>query len=461
MSDTSNQRLPLSAIVFRTVVCLAFVGAGLGIVGALVATKPDAGRNATKAPPPRVAVLELAPIEIERFVRGYGTARAVESADVPARVGAVVVALGANYAVGRPVAKDEILVELDASDFRQQVEIAREAIRAIEAQVAVIETQARAARETAELVGREREIAARDLERVENAAREGAAQAREVDLARAALIGATRAAVAAEDAVASIAPRLQALAAQRAVEESRLKLAESSAERCLIRAPIAGSLQLAELEVGESVVPGQTIARVVDRTRIEVPLRIPASARALAPVGAHAEVVVRADGRRFDGEIVRVAPEDDAATRTATVFIEFAQDAAREGARDLAPTLLAPGAFVEARISAGRPELRTLVPRRAIRDDFILVVESGRVHQHRVSVDYAHSDPVPSTGIADTDWAVLTAPLGPGTLVVLDGSRSLAEGQEISPVKPGEAAAAGGTPAPGPAADAPRAGDGA
>lgn len=464
MSDTSNQRLPLSAIVFRTVVCLAFVGAGLGVVGALVATKPDAGRNATKAPPPRVAVLELAPIEIERFVRGYGTARAVESADVPARVGAVVVGLGANYAVGRPVAKDEVLVELDASDFRQQVEIAREAIRAIEAQVAVIETQARAARETAELVGREREIAARDLERVENAAREGAAQAREVDLARAALIGATRAAVAAEDAVASIAPRLQALAAQRAVEESRLKLAESSAERCLIRAPIAGSLQLAELEVGESVIPGQTIARVVDRTRIEVPLRIPASARPLAPVGARAEVVVRADGRRFDGEIVRVAPEDDAVTRTATVFVEFMQDAARAGASDPAlpaPTLLAPGAFVEARISAGRPELRTLVPRRAIRDDFILVVEGGRVHQHRVSVDYAHSDPVPSTGIADTDWAVLTEPIGSGTLVVLDGSRSLAEGQEISPVKPGEAAAAGGTPASGPAAAAPRAGDGA
>jgi RND family efflux transporter MFP subunit len=461
MSDTSNQRLPLSAIVFRTVVCLAFVGAGLGIVGALVATKPDAGRNATKAPPPRVAVLELAPIEIERFVRGYGTARAVESADVPARVGAVVVRLGANYAVGRPVAKDEILVELDASDFRQQVEIAREAIRAIEAQVAVIETQARAARETAELVGREREIAARDLERVENAAREGAAQAREVDLARAALIAASRAAVAAEDAVASIAPRLQALAAQKAVEESRLKLAESSADRCLIRAPIAGTLQLAELEVGESVSPGQTIARVVDRTRIEVPLRIPASARSLAPVGARAEVVVRADGRRFDGEIVRVAPEDDPATRTATVFVEFTQGATREGASEPAPTLLAPGAFVEARISAGRPELRTLVPRRAIRDDFILVVESGRVHQHRVSVDYAHSDPVPSTGIADTDWAVLTAPLGPGTLVVLDGSRSLAEGQEISPVKPGEAAAAGGTPASVPAAEAPRAGDGA
>jgi hypothetical protein len=416
------------------VVCVALVGAGVGVVGALVATKPDAGRNASKAPPQRVAVFEVAPVEIEQFVRGYGTARALESADVPARVGAVVARLGANYAVGRAVAKEEVLVELDASDFLEQVEIAREAIRAIEAQVAVIETQARAARETAALIAREKEIAANDLARVEAAAREGAAQAREVDLARGVLIAATRAVVAADDAVASIAPRLQALAAQKAVEEARLKLTLSSAERCTIRAPIAGDLQIADLEIGESVAPSQMIARVVDRTRIEIPLRIPASMRALAPIGARAEILVRANEERCSGVIARVAPEDDAATRTATVFVEVVQSETQLGT-----SALAPGAFVEARIAAGNPAARTLVPRRAIRDDFVMLVENGRVRPTRVAVDFAHSDPLPASGIADTDWAVLVEPLPKGALVVLDGSRSLAEGQEISPVKPSEA----------------------
>jgi RND family efflux transporter MFP subunit len=456
-SQLQPQRLPPSAVVFRVLVSVGFVGAGAAVVAGLVATKPEAGRNASKAPPPRIAVLEVAPVAIEEFVRGYGTARALVSADVPARVGAVVARIGDNYAVGRSVEKDEVLVELDAGDFVRQVEIAREAIRAIDAQVAVIETQARAARETAELVGREKEIAARDLERVEAAAREGAAQAREVDLARSALIQASRASVAAEDAVASIPPRLRALAAQKAVEEARLKLAESSAERCAIRAPIAGTLQLAELEIGESVAPGQTVARVVDRSRIEIPLRIPASLRALAPVGARAEIVVRADSRRFAGEITRVAPEDDTATRTATVFVELAQDAAGPGTQPLAP-----GAFVEARIGSGRPAPHTLVPRRAIRDDFILVVENGRVRPHRISVDFAHSDPVPASGVADVDWAVLAEPLPAGALVVLDGSRSLAEGQEVVPVKPGESTAADANPDASPSdAGADRAGDGA
>lgn len=472
MSSSTNPPLPLSAKIFRGIVCLALVGAGIGVVGALVATKPDAGRNATKAPPPRVAVLEVAPIEIEAFVRGYGTARALESADVPARVGAVVAQLGENYAVGQTVAKDEVLVELDASDFRQQVEIAREAIRAIEAQVAVIETQARAARETAQLIVREKEIAANDLARVEAAAREGAAQAREVDLARGALIAATRASVAAEDVVASIAPRLQALAAQKAVEVARLKLAENSAERCVIRAPIAGALQLADLELGESVAPSQVVARIVNRTRMEVPLRIPASMRALAPIGARAEILVRTDGRRIDGIVTRVAPEDDVATRTATVFVEIEarSNDAREpgGGRSKSPDsieLIAPGAFVEARIVAGHPMQRTIVPRRAIRDDFLMLVENGRVRPQRVSVDFAHADPIPSTGIADTDWAVLVDTLPTGALVVLDGSRSLTEGQEITPMKPSESHGQTAAESPGqPSAqssDAMRAGEGA
>jgi hypothetical protein len=50
-------RLPFAALLFRTVVCGAFLLSGVGVVAALVATKPDAGRNPEAAPPPRIAVL--------------------------------------------------------------------------------------------------------------------------------------------------------------------------------------------------------------------------------------------------------------------------------------------------------------------------------------------------------------------------------------------------------------------
>ncbi|MFM7050887.1 MAG: efflux RND transporter periplasmic adaptor subunit [Planctomycetota bacterium] len=431
------ERLPVTAVVFRAAVSLVLVAAGVGVAAALVATAPDAGRNAAKAPPPRIAVLEVRALPVERFVRGYGTARALDSADVPARVTAVVDSTTERYAVGARVAKGELLVVLDARDFLEQVAMAEQAIRAIDAQVALLDAQERAASQSAELARSDRALAATDLERVEKAAAEGAAQPREVDRARQNLIAASRAAVAADDALAQVLPRRQALVAQRASESSRLELARLSAQRCRIEAPIDGVVQLADLEIGESVNPGMTVARVVDQSRIEIPVRIPASSRSLAPEGAKAVVTGRARGSSFDAAVARVAPEDDPASRTATVFVELEQDVGSASA-------LAPGAFVEARIAPGGTEPRIAVPRRAIRDEQVAVVEDGRVRMKRVVVDFSLTGAPAGAAVADSDWAVLSSGLDAGALVVLDGSRSLVEGQEVAPVRPAEAAAAAG-----------------
>ncbi|MCE2881867.1 MAG: HlyD family efflux transporter periplasmic adaptor subunit, partial [Planctomycetaceae bacterium] len=245
----------------------------------------------------------------------------------------------------------------------------------------------------------------------------------------------SRAAVAADDALSQIAPRRQALVAQRAGESSRLGLARLSAERCTVVAPIDGIVQSADLEVGESVAPGLTVARLVDETRLEIPVKIPASARALAPQGAKAVITTRASGATFEGTVARVAPEDDPASRTATVFVEFEQDAA--AARGLAP-----GSFVEARIAPGGTAPRLVVPRRAIRDERIAIVEGGRVRMQRVTVDYRFAGTPAGATLADTDWAVLSDDITAGTLVVIDGSRSLVEGQLVEPVRPAASASA-------------------
>jgi RND family efflux transporter MFP subunit len=426
-STRARTALPLYAIVFRSVVCLVLIAAGGGVIAALVASKPEAARNPQAAAPQRVAVLEIRPLEIERFVRGYGTARALDSADVPARVGAVVESISPSFAPGARVAKGDTLITLDRSDFLEQVAMADQAIRALDSQAALLDAQERTALASAELARADRDLAATDLDRVEKAAADGAAQPREVDRARQMLIAASRAAVMAEDAAAQIAPRRATLAAERASNQSRLELARLSADRCTIAAPIDGVLQTADLEVGESVTPGQKIARIVNLEKVEIPLRIPASSRALAPVGAKATVTARADQRVYEGTVARIAPEDDPASRTATVYIEIAQSADRAD-------VLAPGAFVEAKIITGGSAPRIAVPRRAIRDETIAVVESGRVRMRRISVDFPFAGTPDGAELADLDWAVLSDELAPGTLVVIDGSRSLVEGQAIEPI---------------------------
>lgn len=425
-----QRRLPLSAVLFRAAISIGLVTAGGAMVAGLVATRPDAGRNVEKAPPPRIAVFEVQPLPVQRFVRGYGTALALDTADVPARVQAVVAAVAPAYSAGARVSQGDLLVELDARDFLQQVAMAEEAIRAIDAQKSLLDTQERAVRRAAELAASDRELAAADLARVERAASDGAAQPREVDRARQGLIAATRAEVLADDALAQLAPRRQALVAQRAGESARLELSRLSAERCRITAPIDGVVQRAALKLGESVMPGALIARIVDPARIEVPLRVPASSRALAAVGAAVDFVARDGTNVARGAVSRVAPEDDPASRTTTVFVDLEQDPA-------SASVLAPGAFIEARIAPpnGAASPRIAVPRRAIRDERIAVVESGRVRMRRVTVDFRTTEAPAGAPLGDADWAVLGDDIPAGTLVVIDGSRSLVEGQEVEPVR--------------------------
>ena len=52
----------------------------------------------------------------------------------------------------------------------------------------------------------------------------------------------------------------------------------------------------------------------------------------------------------------------------------------------------------------------------------------------RISVDFAYAGTPDGAALADADWAVLSYEFAAGTLVVIDGSRSLVEGQEIEPV---------------------------
>ena len=74
------------------------------------------------------------------------------------------------------------------------------------------------------------------------------------------------------------------------------------------------------------------------------------------------------------------------------------------------------------------------MPRRALRDGQIAIVEGGRIRMRRVSVDFNISETPAGAPVGDTDWAVLDDDLPVGTLVVIDGSRSIVEGQLVEPV---------------------------
>lgn len=415
---------PVLLFAARFLICCVVVAIGLGLFVALTATRPTPAENPAADEVRRVLVVEALERPVGRRWTVYGTAQPIDSADVPAQVSAMVESIAPNFREGEEVARDEILVQLDRSDFERQLEIAEQTIASIDAQLALLAIDEKTAEKSVELVATEAELAHADVVRAEGALREGAAVDREVDRLRALALVADRALIAAREARDKIPARRRALEAERLRQKSSRDLAKANLERCTIRSPLAGVLEVADLEVGEMAQPGMRIARVVCLEAVEVPLLVPASARPHLRVGCPVFFDDGGGGPPLEASIVRIAPTDDPLTRTTTVFAELDRDAAGE-------SRIAPGSFVKAQVLADQEAMRSVLPRRAVSEGRVLVVDGGRIRAQQVDVEFTRSGTLEDSGLPDTEWAVLREPLPAGTLVVLDGSRQIPDGTAV------------------------------
>ncbi len=428
ITTMSQRNLPLM-LLSRAIVGVGLLASAVLISGWLVGTKPEAAESDAANRLRSVVVVDVLEASVGRRLRAYGSARALLSADVPARVSATVAALGERYEEGQRVAKDEVLLRLDDTDFRRQLEITRQAIDAVDAQLAILAVDERTIAESLVLAEADARLVRADVERAEAALRDGAAKEREVDRLRQALIAADRALVMAREARDKVEPRRLALRAERARLEASREVAQDSVDRSVIRSPIDGILQHADKEIGEMVAMGAPVARVVDPLRLEVPLLLPASARPLVAVGQPVLLQPdRAGASVVDARVTRIAPEDDAVTRTFAVFAEIASSEA-----------LAPGTFVEASILCESEAARSVLPRRSISEGRAYVVRDGRVHITPVEVEFALTGLKPETGLPDSEWLVLRDRLPSGSQVVLDASRQIPDGTAIAAQPPGGA----------------------
>jgi multidrug efflux pump subunit AcrA (membrane-fusion protein) len=422
------RRILWLSILTRLVISLVVLFIAVGIFSTLVNTKPEPGRRDEDANRPRVVVFESMPVSVSRQWNGFGTARAEVTSDVPARVTTIVRAIPETIKDGAAVAAGDVIAELDDSDFVRQAEIAQAAIDNYTAEIERIAIETESWQRRLELATEEVQLAQAEFDRATRARQGNAAKQREVDQARQALIAAIRAEVAAKEELAKQPVRKQALEALRFGQEAQLKLARQNIQRCTITSPIRGYLQTVDIEVGENLTSGQRVARVVDLTSIEIPIRLPAGARSFLAIDAPVQMHAAGDGsRQWDASIARIVPEDDPQTRTVVVFVQRSQEWP-------SPDAIAPGQFLRAIVSANHPEQCTIVPRRSIRDDRVKVVRDGFITSIEVRVAYDLEGYFKQLGVPDSQWVVLVDALPEGAQVVLSPTRSLREAMQVEPV---------------------------
>jgi len=416
------------AWIVRTLVGLGLIAGASAIAFMLVQSRPRPGGDEVGDDRPSVQVMVAEPVRVQRQWRGYGTARSMDTLDVPARVSAVVVEVPPAILEGASIEAGTVLARLDPSDFEQEEAIAAGTIEELRAQLDQLASEEAAATERRALAEEAVVLAEDEYARVREAVESQVAKQRELDQARQAQISAIRELVAVNEVLSRIGPRRAALEAQIAAQTSRLRLARLNVERCTIRSDIDGVLEIVDVEPGEDVSIGRRVARVVNLDRMEVPIRLPASARSSVAIGDGVTLTAATgDDGPWLGTVSRIAPRDDEETRTFAAYVELDQ-------ADAPSDRLTPGRFVEGELLSHESGERWVVPRRAVQDQRIRVADAdGTVRTMRVESAYHLDGAIPQLGLADLEWVVLREPLPEGTLVVVEAGRRLPPGSRVIP----------------------------
>ncbi len=438
------------ALGIRIVAGVLVLALGIGFFAAMVATKPEAPRKPRTDTPIPVEFITARSVAVGRPWEGFGTARAMQVADIRSEVAGLVVNRPLAIEPGVDVRAGEVIVEIDPTDYESAVARLDAVLASLQAQVESLAIEESSLREQVALASQASELAERDVDRAREAARGGAAIEREIDVLLSTLTRTKREEAQLSRSLAEIPSRRASLMAQIEAERANLRRASEDLRRTRIVAPFAGTLQNVGYREGERVNVGDTVARLVSLARIETPLRVPVSALADLRVGGGATITSEGQIQRsWDATIERISPEADPRSRTVTVFAVVEQDPRGEES-----TLLLPGQFVRGELASLAPSERVLVPRVAVQDDRVMVIDAdGRAQYRPVRVGFYLTGEQPAIDPGEREWAAIEEGLESGDRIVISNLDDLAPGSPVHAVDAATGASVGFATGNGRAAD--------
>lgn len=341
---------------------------------------------------PLVRVVDVRPEVHTLAVYTQGTVKARTETNLVAEVVGTVVRVSRSFAAGGFFEKGDVLLEIDPSDYRVAVATAEGAVAQAKVRLETEEAQAAVAREEWEQLGTggESPLATRELQ---------------LEEARAALTAA----------------------------QARLEKAKRDLARTKIRAPFAGRMRVKLADLGEYVAPGVPVAGIysVDFAEVRLPvpdadlayLDLPVDYRGEAAQEPGPKVVLYADfaGEKhsWTGRIVRVEGEIDPVSRMVHVVAQVEDPYGKREDED--PLPLAVGMFVEAEIMGRVVENAITLPRTALRERQVLVVDDeGRLRFRDVEVLRV-----------DRENAVIVGGLEAGERVCISTLEAVSDGMKV------------------------------
>ncbi len=217
-------------------------------------------------------------------------------------------------------------------------------------------------------------------------------------------------------------------AAVAAAQVARKALADT-----VLRSPIDGLVAQRLAQNGERVAVEARILEVVDLSRLEVEVLVPAADAARVRVGQAAELRLEGAERSITAQVARINPSAQAGSRAVPMYLSIEGGAAQPGLRQ--------GVFLQGSIAAGT-EQALAVPLDAVRTDqaapYVQVADNGKVVHRKVTTGARAQ-------VGGATWVAVQG-LSAGELVLAARVGALPEGTALRlPAAPGTAPAPAGT----------------
>ena len=420
----SPPRVPFVRKLLRFAIVLGVLLAGPGSFIMLVRAAPDPSESIVEVPPVALEVYPLSEVLIPRQASAFGRVRPLHRIDQSAEVAGLVV-WRAALDNGDPVQHGEVLLRIDPTPFDARLAATIAAVQSAEAALGDLDEESKGLLDRRPALSSQLEALTRESDRLRRAVDAGAAGSSALDQAETARLRAEDALTQLDLAVRRIQTRRGVLEAQKASAIASKTEAQDQRDRCEISSLLDGRLDGFDVEAGERVVLGQTVASITGVSQVELELTIPAAMFGTVAVGDTVQLRRSGIASSRSVTIDRIAPAADPSGRTFQAWSELDAD-----------QMLLPGVFVEALVSAGAPTSAVVVPRSALLGESLQTVDpQGRLQTVPVQIAWTFEGPLPETGFPDLEWAVLRAGPSAGTDVIRRAGRRLPDGLRVDAVR--------------------------
>ena len=384
--------------IIHFIVTLIFIGIGVLVFMVLTATKPKLERTEPPVPKPMVNVAKIKARPQVVVIRGEGTVRPLREIQLVPQVNGKVVYVSRALVDGGEFQKGDVLLRIDPVDYQLALTLAQARVKDSESKLKVAEEEAAVSREEWRLLY------------------EADPKNKQIP------------------ALVAKEPQLAAAKAKLAADQADLQKAKLNLERTEIKAPFDGRVDEENVDIGQYVATGQSLATLFSTNQAEIVVpfededlywfHVPGFTPGDQP-GSVVSLSTRIAGREsfWPGRVVRAEGKLDERTRMINVVIRVNKP------YETKPPLAA-GLFVTVEIKGRTLENAVMLPRAALRENNVVWVvdKDGQLTFRKVSV--ARLTP---------EAALLEGGLEDGEMVVVSSLKAVTDGMRVRFRSPQEA----------------------